>query len=171
METWWFNSWAVVGQAVVTAAAGFAVLIAACRVFGKRATSRMNNFDWLVTVAVGSLFASVIILKDVSFVEGMSAVLMLLTLQWGVTFATSHWRWARWLFLSRPRVLYQDGAFDEAAMRQERVSPQEIRSAVRGQGVSNIAQVHAVVLESDSELAVIKSCEDGSCDLLEDVED
>ena len=60
MTGWWFNSWRDIGQASATAAAGFAVLFVLGRLYGKRATSRMNNFDWLVTVAVGAIFATTV---------------------------------------------------------------------------------------------------------------
>ena len=88
--------------------------------------------------------------------EGLGAILVLLTLQFAITFAVSHWAWGRKLFLSKPRLLYQDGSFDEAALRSERVSKQEVISAVREQGLGSIDDAHAVVLESNSVLAVIR---------------
>ena len=38
----------------------------------------MNSFDWIVTVAMGSLVASTIILKDISVLEGAFSIFLLL---------------------------------------------------------------------------------------------
>lgn len=116
----------------------------------------MNNFDWIVTVAVGSLFASMVVLKDVSFAEGALSIGLLLALQFGVTLATSRWEWARTAVLAPPSLLYFRGRFLSDAMRKERVSRDEILAAVRESGASSIDQVGAVVLESDADLSVLQ---------------
>lgn len=120
-DVFW-TSWSDVGRIALSAILGYAVLVCCIRIFGKRTTSRMNNFDWIVTVAVGSIFASMVILENTSMMNGLLAIVLLLLLQYAVTFATSHWAWARKLFLSSQRLLYYDGEFKYDAMKAERVS-------------------------------------------------
>lgn len=159
-----------VGRIAITAVVGYAVLVFYIRIFGKRTTSRMNNFDWIVTVSVGSIFASMVILESVSMVNGLVAIGLLLCLQFALTFTTSRWAWARTLFLSPPRLLYFDGKFKRDAMRSERVSEAEMISAIRESGAGSLEETLAVVLESDADLSVVKEGETGNLETVEPVQ-
>jgi uncharacterized membrane protein YcaP (DUF421 family) len=165
-----WTSWEDVGRIVVTAVVGYLVLVALIRFVGKRTTSRMNNFDWIITVSVGSIFASMVILKSVSMVNGLLAVTLLLGFQFLVTFSTSHWEWARRFFLSKPHILYCHGTFRHAAMRRERVSEAEIIAAVRQSGAGSLDNTAAVVLESDAKLSVVRKGENEDFETIEPVE-
>ena len=163
----WSTSWSDVGRIVITALVGYLVLLFYIRFYGKRVTSRMNNFDWIITVAVGSVFASMVVLKNVSMVNGLIALGLLLTLQFVLTYATSRWSWARSIILSSPRLLYYDDRFDHATMRAERVAKTEIMSAIRESGAGSLDEVLAVTLESDAELSVVKKSESDRLEALE----
>jgi uncharacterized membrane protein YcaP (DUF421 family) len=169
MDGWFFNSWENVFQAALTALLGFLLLVAIGRIYGKRATSRMNNFDWMITVAIGAIFATTIIRKDVAFIEGLGAIAVLLTLQFAVTFSVSHWKWAEWLFLSKPRLLYHRDSFLENAMKRERIARQEVVSAAREQGLPSMKSAHAVVIESNSVLSVVPDSDQDEIDIIDDV--
>ncbi|BAM03283.1 DUF421 domain-containing protein [Phycisphaera mikurensis] len=151
------TSWSDAGRLALTALAGYAVLVAMIRLFGKRTTSRMNNFDWIVTVAIGTIFATTLIRDAVPLSDGLLAILLLLVVQFAVTQATARSAFARRLFLSPPRILCRAGVVDERAMRRERVSRSELESAVRAAGLGRLGDAAAVVLESDATLAVVKS--------------
>lgn len=60
----------------------YVLVIFYIRILGKRSTSELNNFDWIVTVSVGSIVASTIILKDISVVEGGLSIFIMTTLQY-----------------------------------------------------------------------------------------
>jgi uncharacterized membrane protein YcaP (DUF421 family) len=66
--------------------------------------------------------------------------------------------------------LYVNGNFKEEPMKKERVLKKEIRQAARSQGISSMAQVDTVVLETDGSLSVIKKSEQTVKDTLIDVE-
>ena len=151
----WFTSWSVLADISAKAVCGYVLIVLYIRLSGKRSTSRMNNFDWIVTVAVGSLFASTVILKDLSLADGASAIGLLLALQFVLTFATARWSWARRAVLAPPRLLYFRGEFLHQAMRRERVSRDEILSAVRESGIPSLEGACAVVLEPDAEFSIV----------------
>ena len=54
----WFTSWHQLAAITVKAVLAYATVVAAIRICGNRSTSRMNNFDWIVTVAMGSIVAT-----------------------------------------------------------------------------------------------------------------
>ena len=80
-----FDSIEKLGRIILTSILVYIVIVAVTKVSGKRSTSQLNNFDWIVTVMIGSLGASTILLKDIPVVEGLSSILVLYLLQFLVT--------------------------------------------------------------------------------------
>lgn len=152
----WFESWDSLYKILISTLVGYVLLILLVRIFGKRSTSKMNNFDWIVTVAVGSVLASMAVLKDVTVSDGLLAISLLLGCQFLITTATSRWAWARKMLLSPPTTLYEDGEFDNYELRKQRVSRREIHSAIRENGMTSLDEVELVTLEPDAEIAVIR---------------
>ncbi len=68
-------------------------LIVMLRISGKRTLSKMNAFDFVVTVALGSTLATVFLSKDVVLAEGLLELALLIGLQWIV----AGWRCVCWL--------------------------------------------------------------------------
>ena len=130
------------------------------RVVGKRATSQMNNFDWIVTVAMGSIVASTIILPGVSLADGGVSILTLLLLQYGLTKTIYRHQELRSVIKSTPQLLLYEGEFLRDNMRSERVIEAEVYAAIRRNGLMSVDQVYAVILETDASLSVIPTTED-----------
>ena len=135
-------------------------IIVFIRMSGKRSTSQMNNFDWIVTVALGSLVGSGIILKDVTVLEALLAIGMLLGMQWVLTKWVFHSDFASGLVKAQPIILASNGELNRAAMRQERVTEREILSAVRDSGLVDLDQVQWIILETDATMNVIPKRDD-----------
>ncbi|NJO83764.1 MAG: DUF421 domain-containing protein [Blastochloris sp.] len=126
------------------------------RISGKRTLSKMNAFDLVVTVALGSTLATILLSKDVALLEGLAAFLTLIALQYAVAWLSVRSSAFRELVKSTPRLLYYDDAFLDHALDAERVTREEVLAAVRAQGVAELDAVAAVVLETDGSFAVIK---------------
>ncbi|WP_425400152.1 DUF421 domain-containing protein [Aeoliella sp.] len=141
----------IASSAVVT----YVSVVVFVRAAGKRATSQMNNFDWIVTVAIGSVVGSTIVLRDLPLLEGIVAVGTLLAVQYAVTKLSIHTPAFSRLVHASPTLLFYRGAFIYAAMKKERVTEQEILSAIRQSGIHATSQVEAVVLETDAKLSVL----------------
>lgn len=165
----WFDSWDSLFKILVGSLVGYVVLILFVRIAGKRSTSRMNNFDWIVTVAVGSVMASMAILEDVTVSDGALAMALLLGFQFLLTTATARWQWAERLFSASPTVLYAHGEFRRAAMKSQRISEQEIISAVRESGQGSLQAVHAVILEPDAQLSIVSESQNDALDAVKSV--
>ena len=59
------------------------------------------------------------------------------------------------LVKSEPQILYHRGAMIEAALKRERVTPEEIAAAARGSGHGELDEVETVLLETDGSFSVI----------------
>ncbi|WP_298918303.1 YetF domain-containing protein [uncultured Algimonas sp.] len=156
-----FDGWQSAYNTAVTAAIMYPLLVLLIRLAGKRSVSKMNNFDWIVTVAVGSLIASAIGFADVTVADTVLAIAVLLGVQWGLTYWMSRSERISGMMVSTPTLLVHRGEMRDAAMARERISRAEIFSAIRAAGLSDPADCYAVVLESNAELTVVPSGEAG----------
>ena len=130
-------------------------LVAFLRVSGKRTLAKMNAFDLVVTVALGSILATILLSSDVSLSEGLLAFILLCSLQYVVAWLSVRSRRFREIIKSEPALLLRNGEYLRSAMRSERVTEDEIRAAVRSSGHADPSQVAAVVLETDGSFSVI----------------
>lgn len=142
-------------RVIVITLCAYAILIVVLRAAGKRALAKLNAFDLVVTVALGSTLATVLLSKDVALAEGALAFAMLAGLQYAVARASIRWSWFRDAVRAEPRLLVEDGIARRDAMAAERVTRDEIDAALRQQGIGRIADAAAVVLETDGSLSVI----------------
>ena len=67
-----FDSWAGVGRTIVVGILAYIALVSLLRVSGKRTLSKMNAFDLVVTVALGSTLATILLSKDVALAEDVT---------------------------------------------------------------------------------------------------
>jgi uncharacterized membrane protein YcaP (DUF421 family) len=140
---------------IATTILTYVTIIVLIRISGKRSTSQMNNFDWVVTVTLGSISASIILLKDVTWAEGALAMATLLALQYGLTKAVRRFPIVARLVKAQPVSLFEKGAWRDVEMREERVTRSEVLASVRAQGYKSLEQIERVTLETDASLSVI----------------
>ncbi|MCG7593675.1 DUF421 domain-containing protein [Mycobacterium sp. C3-094] len=165
----WFDNWSDIIRVLAVGAAAYVTLVAVLRVSGKRTLAKLNAFDLVVTVAVGSTLATILLNADVSYVEGASAFALLAGLQYVAALISSRSQRGRAFLTSRPTLLLSRGRFDDAAMRRSRVGEAEVRQAVRASGRGDVSTVAAVVLETDGSLSVIGGDQLGDGSAMRDV--
>jgi uncharacterized membrane protein YcaP (DUF421 family) len=151
---WFFDSWYFVGRSATLASVGFIALIIILRFSGKRTLSKMNVFDFVFVVAVGSVFAAAIIEKDVTLVEGLVSLTTLVVVQTILAAIAARSERFEILLNGEPTLLLSRGRFLHRAMKKERVTEEEVRAAIREQGITRVEDVDAVVIENDGSLTV-----------------
>lgn len=149
-----FDGWEGLLRVLVVGVAAYVALILLLRVSGKRTLAKLNAFDFVVTVALGSTLATVLLSSDVALVEGVVALGLLIGLQYAVAWGSVRLPALRRLVRSEPTLVYRDG-FLHGAMRSERVTAQELAQAARSQGRADLREVAAIVLESDGSFSVL----------------
>jgi uncharacterized membrane protein YcaP (DUF421 family) len=133
----------------------YAALVALLRGSGKRTPSKMNAFDFVVTVALGSTLGTVLLSKEVALVEGVAALAVLIGLQLAVSWVSVRWPRFRGLLTARPTLVLYRGELLGERMRQERITAEEVRAAVRAAGLGSLDEAEAVVLETTGDLSVV----------------
>lgn len=165
-----FNGWYALLRVVIVGVLAYAALVVLLRVSGKRTLSKMNAFDLVVTVALGSTLATVLLSRDVALAEGVLAFALLIGLQLGITWLSVRSPWVEGLVKAEPSLLCFQGRLLRDAMRRERVTEAEVHAAVRAQGLGDVEDAGAVVLETDGGLTVLPRDDSGAYPALEHVE-
>lgn len=157
--TFFFSGWPNVLRAVISGALSYVALVLLLRVSGKRTLSKMNAFDLVVTVALGSILATITLSKDVALAEGAAAIAVLVGLQFVVAWLSARFKAVSRLVKAEPTLLFHHGEFLRAAMKRERVAEDEVRAAIRGSGNAALENIEAVILETDGSFSVVSQSE------------
>lgn len=150
-----FDSWSDIERVFIVGVLAYAGLIFLLRISGNRTLSKMNSFDLVVTVAFGSTLSSILISKDVSLLEGLAALALLVLLQLVITWTSVRSRFVSKAVKTAPTVVLRDGQLLHGALQRVRITEDEIRTAVRQHGHGSLAAIDLVVLETDGSLSVI----------------
>lgn len=156
-----FDGWSGIFRVLVVGTCAYAALVAILRVTGKRTLSKMNAFDFIVTVAFGSTLATVLLSRNVPLAEGVVALALLCALQYVVTYVSVRSERFQALIKAQPALLFHRGDFLHDALRRERVTREEVLAALREQGRTGISGIEAVVLETNGSLTVLKAQDEG----------
>ncbi|MGV0909777.1 DUF421 domain-containing protein [Martelella sp. FOR1707] len=155
-----FESWNGIIRVLVVGGASYIALVLMLRISGQRTLSKLNAFDLVVTVALGSVLATVMLSKSVPLAEGVLALAVLIFLQFAITWLSVRSPVVSRLVKSEPALVFRDGVFLEKAMKRERLTEDEVRAAIRSSGTAEPAAISAVILETDGSLSVVKRPED-----------
>ena len=116
----------------------------------------MTNFDFVMTVATGSLLAGAAQATEWS---GFAQPIVAMAALFFVQLAVSRLRKASDPFeeaiQNDPVLLMRDGAFCETAMKEERVAKSDLVAKLREANVLELSQVRAVVLETTGDVSVL----------------
>ena len=157
MKNIFFDSWESIVRTVVITVIAYGSLIFLLRVSGKRTLSKMNAFDFIVTVGLGSTLATVMLSKDVVLVDGVLAFFLLIFLQYIITWLSVRNKNISNLVKSSPSLIVYKGELLKQVMKKERIDEDEIFAVVRKNGLGSIDEVDAIVLETDGSLTLIKN--------------
>lgn len=133
----------------------YVVLIAIIRLSGKRTLSKWNAFDFVVTIALGSTLSTALVSTQVSLGQSITAFLVIVLLQFAITFSSVRSREIKNLVKSQPTLLLYAGEYRQETLRRERVVEAEVMAAIRENSIADVESVHAVVLETDGTFSVI----------------
>lgn len=160
-RTWLSTDWHQVWLVAVSALALFGTVILIARIVGLRAFSKMSSFDFVVTLATGSILASVAA-SSTSLANGALALAVLYTAQWTVAQLRRRTSWGTKVVDNEPIALMLEGEFVEENLTAARVTEDDVRAKLRQNNVHSLDEVRAVVLETTGDVSVIRG--DGAID-------
>jgi uncharacterized membrane protein YcaP (DUF421 family) len=164
-----FDSWQSMGRTFIVTVLAYLAMIIFLRVSGKRTLSKMNAFDFIVTVALGSALANVALNKDVALADGLLVFFMLIFLQFIITWLSVRIKELKKLVTSQPTLLLYNGEIIDGAMKKERITMEELYVAAREKGISELRNIDVVVLETTGIITIIPKMSTDEAETLGDV--
>ncbi|MEO0499065.1 MAG: YetF domain-containing protein [Pseudomonadota bacterium] len=159
-------------RAFLLTAAGMIWVVMLVRIVGLRSFSTMTNFDFVMTVATGSLLAGAAQATDWS---GFGQAMLAMSALFLVQFVTARIRKAsdaaEAAMQNDPVLLMRHGEIDEAALQKTRVAESDLIAKLREANAIDMSKVHAVVLEATGDVSVLHGDDDLDERLLDGVRD
>lgn len=163
------GDWSQLLHTLVVGTLSYFGLIVWLRVSGKRTLSKWNSFDFVVTVALGSILASAILSETTPFSQAMLGIGLLVLFQFVLTWLSVRTKIVQRLIKAEPTLLVFKGNFLEDVLKSKRVAKGEVLAALRIQGHSCVEDIGAVVLETNGNFSVIKDLDLSTATAMRDV--
>lgn len=125
-----FDSLSGLLRLVIVGTIAYVALIHFLRISDKRTLTKLNAFDLVITVALGSTFSSMILTKSVALFEGgVLALARLITLQYLITWLAVRSKQFQQLINAEPTLLLHRGDFVRSALQCQRVTTDDVFAA------------------------------------------
>ena len=155
MEHLFFKNWEDLLHIAICASISYITLFAFVRISGKRTLAKLNAFDFVVTVTLGSTLSSMILAK-VPIADGSLALLIIIALQYFLAYSAKKSPVMEKIINDSPTLLYYNGQFIEKAMNREVVTEEEVYAEIRKYRLERLDEVRAVVMELNGDITVVK---------------
>lgn len=158
----WIQTTAVALAMVALSAVGIYLALLLCtRLAGLRSFSKMSSFDFAITVATGSLVATVLLSKDPPLIQGGMGLVMLFGIQYLISFARSRSSTFAHVVDNDALLLMAGTEVLHDNLAASRVTLNDIRAKLREANVIHPREVRAVVMESTGDISVLHADPDG----------
>lgn len=132
----------------------YIILVSVMRLMGKRQIGELEISDLVTTLLVSEIATLPITEPEIPLSHAIVPIIILLTFEVGVSMLLSLFPRLKRLLTARPTTLIRDGVIDQRAMREARLSFDELFSELRSQGVDDISQIKYAILEQNGKITV-----------------
>lgn len=145
-----------VTKGALLSALGLVWIIVLVRIVGLRSFSKMTNFDFVMTVAMGSLLAGAAQTGSwANLLQTMIAMAALFAAQFCVAYVRQRSDAFDKAVQNTPVLLMKDGVVLHDALRQTRVTHSDLMAKLREANAIELSSVRAVILETTGDVAVL----------------
>jgi len=140
---------------VIRAAVVYLFVWLVLRALGKRELGELTAFELVLLFIIGDLVQQSITQGDTSLTAAVLAIGTITLLILTQSYVVFRWQRSRSLLEGVPVVVVLGGEIVEPAIRNQRMSTDDVLEAARAQGIADLADVQVAILENDGKLAFI----------------
>jgi uncharacterized membrane protein YcaP (DUF421 family) len=140
---------------VIRAAVVYLFVWLVLRALGKRELGELTAFELVLLFIIGDLVQQSITQGDTSLTAAVLAIGTITLLILTQSYVVFRWQRSRPVLEGVPVVVVLDGEIVEPAIRNQRMSTDDVLEAARAQGIGDLADVQVAILENDGKLAFI----------------
>jgi uncharacterized membrane protein YcaP (DUF421 family) len=150
-----FDSWRQLLRTAAVGGLSYILLVALLRGAGKKSLARMNVFDSVYAIALGSTLANAVLNPSVTLGNAVVAFIVLIGLQMLLREIARKWDRMENVINGNATIVFRAGEFLQRQMDRHQTTEEEILAAIRQKGILALNDVAAVVLETDGKFSVI----------------
>jgi uncharacterized membrane protein YcaP (DUF421 family) len=150
----WFGGWESLLRILIHGTLGYIALVLMLRLSGKRTLSKMNAFDFVITIALGSAFATLLISDMVPLTKRCSGYCAPGDPAVGGILDLCEVGALRVDREGQSSACLLEEQVPEDVLRRERITHEEVQAAIRDNSMANGSGA-AAVLETDGSLSVV----------------
>lgn len=131
----------------------FSLLIS--RSVGKKIITKMNFFDFVMGVSMGSMIANAVVDKDSPVISEVTALSLFTLLTIGVSYLCTKSFWLRKVVNSQPLIVIENGRIVDSNLKKLRTTINELMMKLREKDIFNLDDVEYAIIERDGKLSVL----------------
>ena len=139
------------------------------RIVGLRSFSKMASVDFAMTIATGSMIATIILPQKPSLLEGLFTIAILFIIQLINSFLRRNFKVFKDASENKPVLIMQNGIVNFSLLKKVNMTLEDLMAKLREANVLEIKEVKAVVFEATGDVSVIHGDKEVDMDILEGV--
>jgi len=143
-------------RSLLLTSAAMVWVVALVRIVGLRSFSKMTSFDFVMTVAAGSLLAGAAQSTSwPAFAQAMLAMAGLFLVQYVTALLRKSSDTLAHIIQNEPVLLMRDGKIIRSALVETRVAERDLIAKLREANALDMSKIRAVVLETTGDISVL----------------
>ena len=141
---------------VVRVAAVYVFLLVLVRMAGKREVGALA-MEFLSALLLSETVSPALTGGDDSLAAAFVAALTLMLLTIGSNVLSFRFRWFETLTEGSPGLLISSGRINRRVMKQERITKQQLETALRREGIESVEAVRKAFVEPNGDITILKA--------------
>tara|TARA_R110002095_G_scaffold99706_3_gene87672 strand:- start:4496 stop:5080 length:585 start_codon:yes stop_codon:yes gene_type:complete len=154
-EKWITAQWNEIPMVLLSCLITYSLILVYTRIAGLRSFSKMSASDFVMTLAVGSIFASTISMSTPTLLIGLTALASLFFGQWLLALLRQKSDWFSELIDNEPLLLMHGRHILDENLEKANVTRADVYGKLREANALNYDQVLAVIFETTGDISVL----------------
>ena len=134
----------------------YIIIIFAVRMMGKRQISEMQTSELVITLLMSNIASIPMQDTEQSMLSGIVPIMVLLVCEITISYLMLKKSGIRRLICGKPVIVINDGTIDQQAMKELRISTEDLFEQLRQKDVFDISEVAYAILETNGKMSVFK---------------
>ena len=134
----------------------YIIIIFAMRMMGKRQISEMRTSELVITLLMSNIASIPMQDTEQSMLSGIIPMMVLLVCEIFISYLMLKKSGIRRLICGKPIIVINDGTVDQQAMKELRISTEDLYEQLRQKDVFDISEVAYAILETNGKMSVFK---------------
>ncbi|MCG7333838.1 DUF421 domain-containing protein [Sporosarcina sp. ACRSM] len=133
---------------------GLCALLVIVRLLGKKELAQLTPYDFVYTLVLGGILEESLFDEKIKITHFLFAIALWAILIYFIERATKKWNPIRLLLKGEPVKLISDGELDMKKFNKHHLEMEQLRTALRKQGIFTLREVRDLFLEPDGDVTV-----------------